>query len=446
MVLDAVSNFVRGNADAAVGTSDTTVSVADASIFPDPSTDGEFNVVIWDVNNFPRPDQDGDVEIMRVTARDTTADELTVTRGQEMTSAAAHPEGSAIHLSPTAKMFSDIESTFGDFWDAGTQELTADVNNTNTTTQSLEAESVSTEESVTVTTDGPLHYGNEPDDPDDNFDNESVIVGTDVDVPGDNERGAVDDGRYLIIGHRAAEDANCARLTAIGYRAGAGLEDHGNICIGDRSAADIDHPEDPEEHASGLVAVGNKAAQFSAGMDDCTAIGQISLEGADGAFNTAVGYRSGRNMVGDECVVIGKESGMDSDGEGLVAIGFQAGKGNDQNESVMIGNRAGRDNGDFRLTAVGRSAADGNMGGETTIIGAFAGRDNEGDAAVGLGAFALDDNTGHGVIGIGHSALENNAEDDIFVVTNQNGDPKFKLDLISGDLQIAGEITENASL
>ena len=140
MVLDAVSNFVRGTADAAVGTDDTTVSVADASIFPDPETDGEFNVVIWDAANFPRPDQDGDVEIMRVTARDTTADELTVTRGQEMTSAATHPEGSAIHLSPTAKMFSDIESTFGDFWDAGTQELTADVNNTNTTTQNLEAE------------------------------------------------------------------------------------------------------------------------------------------------------------------------------------------------------------------------------------------------------------------------------------------------------------------
>ena len=195
MVLDAVSNFVRGSTDAAVGTSDTTVSVADASIFPDPETDGEFNVVIWDVNNFPRPDQDGDVEILRVTARDTTADELTVTRGQEMTSAAAHPEGSAIHLSPTAKMFTDIEDTFtteaeaadaapvqsvfdrvgdvvaetGDY--AATQisnfssevltsisgstiapseitdlwngtVVTSDVNNTNTTTTALEAESL----------------------------------------------------------------------------------------------------------------------------------------------------------------------------------------------------------------------------------------------------------------------------------------------------------------
>ena len=159
MVLDAVSNFVRGTADAEVGTDDTTVSVADASIFPDPAKDGEFNVVIWDVNNFPRPDQDGDVEIMRVTGRDTTADELTVTRGQEMTSAAAHPEDSAIHLSPTAKMFSDIESTFGDFWNAGTQELTADVNNTNTTTTALEAGSVSTDKGNITATEAPFNSG-----------------------------------------------------------------------------------------------------------------------------------------------------------------------------------------------------------------------------------------------------------------------------------------------
>ena len=148
MVLDAVSNFVRGAADAEVGTDDTTVSVADASIFPDPETDGEFNVVIWDANNFPRPDEDDDVEILRVTERDTEANELTVTRAQEMTSAATHVEGSAIHLSPTAKVFSDIESTFGDFWDAGAQELTADVNNTNTKTEALEAGLVNTDELV----------------------------------------------------------------------------------------------------------------------------------------------------------------------------------------------------------------------------------------------------------------------------------------------------------
>ena len=145
MVLDAVLNFVRGTADAAIASGDSTISVADASIFPDPATDGEFNVVIWNASNFPRPDQDGDAEIVRVTARDTGTNELTVTRAQEMTTAAAHPDGSAIHLSPTAKMFSDIEDTFADFWNADTQELTADVNNTNTTTEALEAEQAKTE-------------------------------------------------------------------------------------------------------------------------------------------------------------------------------------------------------------------------------------------------------------------------------------------------------------
>ena len=172
MVLDAVSNFVRGTSDAAIAIGDTTISVADASIFPDPATDGEFNVVIWNASNFPRPDQDANVEIVRVTARDTGSNELTVTRAQEMTSAAAHPDGSAIHLSPTAKMFSDIESTFADFWDADAQQLTGDVNNTNTTTESLEAGLVSTERSHTeqVPTFDVTTYGAEGDGETDDHD------------------------------------------------------------------------------------------------------------------------------------------------------------------------------------------------------------------------------------------------------------------------------------
>ena len=128
MPLDAVANFVRGNTDELVDNSQTTISVVDASIFPDPSTAGEYNLVIWDADEYPRPDQDIDVEILRVTARDTGADDVTVDRAQEGTTAAEHPTGSALHLSPTAKMFSDIESTFNEFYDSSAQELTADVN------------------------------------------------------------------------------------------------------------------------------------------------------------------------------------------------------------------------------------------------------------------------------------------------------------------------------
>ncbi len=134
MPLDAVSNFVRGNTDENVDNSQTTISVVSADIFPDPSTQGEYNVVLWDADNFPRPDQDADVEVLRVTSIDTTGDSLTVTRAQEGTNAASHPSGSAVHLTQTAKMFSDIESTFNEFYDSATQELTADVNNQSVST------------------------------------------------------------------------------------------------------------------------------------------------------------------------------------------------------------------------------------------------------------------------------------------------------------------------
>ena len=38
MPLDAVANFVRGNANESVDSTQTTISVTDASIFPDPGT------------------------------------------------------------------------------------------------------------------------------------------------------------------------------------------------------------------------------------------------------------------------------------------------------------------------------------------------------------------------------------------------------------------------
>jgi len=127
MPLDATANFVRGETDSSTDSIQTTVSLVDASILPDPATQGEYNVVIWDVTQYPRPDQDPNVEILRVTAIDTTADDLTVTRGQEGTSGASHPLGSAVHLSPTAKMFGDIEATFNAFYDDANDVLTSQV-------------------------------------------------------------------------------------------------------------------------------------------------------------------------------------------------------------------------------------------------------------------------------------------------------------------------------
>jgi len=134
MPLDPAANFIRGTTDSSVASTDTAISVADASIFPDPGSQGEYNLVCWDDGTHPRPDQDDNVEIVRVTGRDTTTDELTVARGQEGTSDVFHPSGSALQMSPTAKMFGDIDSEFNAFWDATNAELTADVNNSTVST------------------------------------------------------------------------------------------------------------------------------------------------------------------------------------------------------------------------------------------------------------------------------------------------------------------------
>jgi len=134
MPLDPAANFIRGTTDSAVSSTDTTISVADASIFPDPTSGGEYNLVCWDADTHPRPDQDSDVEIVRVTGRDTTTDDLTVARGQEGTSNGSHPSGAALQLSPTAKMFGDIDAEFDAFWDSTNSELTADVNTAAVTT------------------------------------------------------------------------------------------------------------------------------------------------------------------------------------------------------------------------------------------------------------------------------------------------------------------------
>lgn len=108
MALYQLENFVRGDVDASIGAGDTTISVSDASTFPDPS-DGNYNLVLWNAGSYQRPDEDPDVEIVQVTGRDTTNDNLTVTRAQEGTSDVAHASSSELQLSVTEKLLQDID-------------------------------------------------------------------------------------------------------------------------------------------------------------------------------------------------------------------------------------------------------------------------------------------------------------------------------------------------
>jgi hypothetical protein len=97
MVLDHAENLVSSDATSDIGSSDSTITVNDASVFPDPATYGNYQVTI------------DDSEIVRVTATDDVNNELTVLRGRENTSSQQFTAPVSVEMSPTAKMFQDIE-------------------------------------------------------------------------------------------------------------------------------------------------------------------------------------------------------------------------------------------------------------------------------------------------------------------------------------------------
>lgn len=112
---DATKNFAKvttstGYDDAAVS---IVLSSGDGDRLPQPSTDGEFNLVWWNNTSYGDPSDDPNREIVRCTAR--TADTLTVTRAQESTTASiknAVGKTYRMALPITAKVIDDITAAF----------------------------------------------------------------------------------------------------------------------------------------------------------------------------------------------------------------------------------------------------------------------------------------------------------------------------------------------
>ena len=116
--MDQIENFVRSTLSSSVSDTSSTIVVSDISTFPDPSSGGEYNVVVWNNNEYSSADQDPSVEILRVTAIDSSKNQLTISRGQENTTAASHAKGSTVHLSTTKKTYTDIDSSISDKLDS----------------------------------------------------------------------------------------------------------------------------------------------------------------------------------------------------------------------------------------------------------------------------------------------------------------------------------------
>jgi hypothetical protein len=106
--VDPFKNFSYGTvltapSPATSGTS-LVLNSGQGALFPQPSTDGAFNVVIWPTAAQPTA---ATAEIARVTARST--DTLTITRTQEGFGPRTVVVGDQVMMGPTAKVFSDYK-------------------------------------------------------------------------------------------------------------------------------------------------------------------------------------------------------------------------------------------------------------------------------------------------------------------------------------------------
>ena len=110
MPLDPANNLAETELTASVSDTATTLPVADASVFPDADSEGAFNVLVWDASANINPSDAPDAEFVRVTSVDTTADELTVERGQEDTAASAKADGSTVTDTWSVKDRDDIDT------------------------------------------------------------------------------------------------------------------------------------------------------------------------------------------------------------------------------------------------------------------------------------------------------------------------------------------------
>lgn len=110
MALDKTINFGKVEVSTGYDASATSIVLKTGDGAKLPVT-GNFNMVWWNSTDYPDPIDDPNREIVRVTARST--DTLTVTRGQESTSAATHNTAGKTYkmiLGITSKMITDIDA------------------------------------------------------------------------------------------------------------------------------------------------------------------------------------------------------------------------------------------------------------------------------------------------------------------------------------------------
>ena len=257
-------------------------------------------------------------------------------------------------------------------------------------------EAVSTDDSVTVTTGeatNTLHYGSNQDRA--NAGDNSVALGIGARANGDDGAGGSINS-HVAVGYEAGVSNTGNNVTATGYRA---ARDN----TGDR-----------------VTAAGYRAAQNNTGFG-VTAAGYEAAQNNTESDVTAAGYRAAQDNTGSNVTAAGYLAAQDNTGFGVIATGYQAAQNNTG----------------FAVTAVGYLAARGDGLSDPTTMG---------NANIGIGGSAIRNNQASGLIAIGQDAGKNAQTDDQLIITQRDGTRRMVMDLTTGDLQITGSLTENATL
>lgn len=145
MPLDEVRNFAKGEVDGLYASGETEIQISPATItkFPDPTTDGAFNVTWWNITDYADPTADPNIEIIRVTGK--TGTTWTIERAQEGTADTDKNivgKTYLVILTPTKKTIDDIRDWLEQL-DSDIVAIEADISNLNDDVADIQGDIIS---------------------------------------------------------------------------------------------------------------------------------------------------------------------------------------------------------------------------------------------------------------------------------------------------------------
>jgi hypothetical protein len=216
-----------------------------------------------------------------------------------------------------------------------------------------------------------------------------------------------------------------------------------------RSVTSTDSVTVTDGEATDTLHYGSNQDRANAGVRS-TALGIGARTNDD---SVAVGFNTAKQNTADNITALGNSAAKNNAAKSATAIGFNAGESNIGFRATIVGENAGRDNAGKAVSSLGAFSAENNTGDNAVAIGALSLRgdglanpSDMGDDVISIGFKAGRDSTGDGCIYIGQSAGITNSQDDLFIVTDRNGNRRMEMDLANGDLKITGSLTQNASL